>query len=158
MSYHYGKQSIGEKMKKIATIIVLFLCGCAMDYSQYRDLLKDHTLVMKKDGVVTTFDQRGIKPLLKQLEQGTFEDAFLADRIIGKAAALLYVYGKVKKVYTPVISKPAIQVFEEYGIDYTADQVIENIKNREKNGLCPMETKVLFTSNPVEAYKIFSKK
>lgn len=144
-------------MKKIITFILLFLCGCATDYRSYRDLLKEHTLVMEKDGVVSTFDQRGIKPLLKQLKQGNFENAFLADRIIGKAAALLYVYGKVKKVYTPTISKPAIQVFEEYGIDYTADQVIENIKNREKTGLCPMETKVLFTSDPVEAYKIFSK-
>ncbi|MCQ2965432.1 MAG: DUF1893 domain-containing protein [Alphaproteobacteria bacterium] len=143
-------------MKKIITIFFLFFCGCTTDYSQYRDLLKEHTLVMEKDGVVTTFDQRGINPLLKQLEQGTFEGAFLADRIVGKAAALLYVYGKVKKVYTLTISKPAIQVFEEYGIKYTADQVIENIRNREKTGLCPMETKVLFISDPTEAYKVLS--
>ena len=144
-------------IKKVITLFVLFLCGCATDYMPYKELLKEHTLVMEKDGVITTFDQRGIQPLLKQLEQGTFENAFVADRIIGKAAALLYVYGKVQKVYTPIISKPAIQVFEEYGVDYTADQVIENIKNRKNDGLCPMEMKVLFVSEPAEAYQIFKK-
>ena len=121
-----------------------------------RNQLKEHTLIVYKDGKTTFYDERGLDPLLIRLNDGTFKDAFVADRIVGKASALLHVYGQVKEVYTPVISKPAIKIYEKYGIKYSADQVLDNILNRTKTGLCPMDLKVQDTDDPAEAYRIFS--
>ena len=40
----------------------------------------------------------------------------IVDKIVGKAAALLMAYGKVKQVHTNIIAKDAIKVFGKYNI------------------------------------------
>ncbi len=141
-------------------LMTILLIACSMskrpDTDFLRNQLKEHTLIVYKDGKTTFYDERGLDPLLIRLNDGTFKDAFVADRIVGKASALLHVYGQVKEVYTPVISKPAIKIYEKYGIKYSADQVLDNILNRTKTGLCPMDLKVQDTDDPAEAYRIFS--
>ena len=141
----------------------ILLTGCATtatvpDTTFFRSRLKEHTLIVYKEGKINFYDERGIQPLLLRLNDGTFKGAFVADRIIGKAAALLHVYGQVKEVYTPVISKPAIAIYEKYGVKYTADNVIDNIRNRKNTGLCPMEIKVKEIDDPKQAYLLFTTK
>lgn len=150
-------------MKKLFCLMVILLTGCATtsavpDTTFFRDQLKKHTLIVYKEGKTSFYDERGIQPLLLRLNDGTFKNAFVADRIIGKAAALLHVYGQVKEVYSPVISKPAITVYKKYGVKYTADNVIDNIRNRKNTGLCPMEMKVKEIDDPKQAYLLFTKK
>ena len=122
-----------------------------------REQLQTHSLVVVEDDKISCYDGKGISPLLRFIENGsTFENAtIVGDKKIGRASALLLVYGKAKKVYTPVISKPAIEVFKAFKVKYSADEVVENIMNQTQTDLCPMEKKVKNVNSPEEAYKIF---
>ena len=119
--------------------------------------LNIHSLVVVKDGKTSVCDGRGIKPVVDYLEKDNFDGAFVADKVIGKASALLLVYGKVQEVYTPAISKPAVKVFEDNNVKYSADKIVDNIINRTGTDLCPMEKKVQNIDNPKRAYKLFRK-
>jgi len=119
--------------------------------------LGNHSLLVYKDGNISFQDEHGIKPLLIQIEKKGLKKAIVVDKVIGKAAALLMVYGKVKQVHTNIIAKDAIAVFEKYKIKFSYNQEVEYIQNAKKDGLCPMEQKVLNIDNPKKAYKIFTK-
>ena len=76
----------------------------------------------------------------------------IADKVVGKAAALLMAYGKVKEVYTPTISTPALKVFKNHNIEIHYDKEVGRIINRKGDGLCPMETLCLNIENPEDAF------
>ena len=120
--------------------------------------LENHSLLVYKDGNITFQDEHGIQPLLIQIKKKGLKNAIAIDKVIGKAAALLMVYGKVKQVHTNIIAKDAIPIFEKYKIEYSYNEVVDHIQNMKKDGLCPMEQKVLNVNSPKKAYKIFTKK
>ena len=80
----------------------------------------------------------------------------MADKVIGKAAALLMIYGSVKEVYTPTISAPAIEVFLNHNITLHYDKVVDRIINRKGDGLCPMESLCINVDNPEEAFRLMN--
>lgn len=118
-------------------------------------LLQKHSLVVYKNFKISFFDGRGISPLMQYLENDDFSGAYVADKRIGKASALLLAYGNVKEVYTPVISKPAIEVFKKQNITFFAVKIVDNILNRDLTDLCPMEKKVKNIDDPKKAYELF---
>ena len=155
-------------MKKFLTLLLcfcfVFICGnifaekCG-DFT-IEDLvlkLENHSLLVYKDGNITFQDEHGIKPLLIQIEKKGLKNAIVIDKVVGKAAALLMVYGKVKQVHTNIIAKDAIKVFDKYNIEYSYVELVDHIQNNKKDGLCPMEQKVLNVDSPKKAYKIFIK-
>ena len=79
----------------------------------------------------------------KDLSQGA-----VADKVVGKAAALLFVYLGVKVVYAETLSMGAKAVFEKYGINYSYANLTEYIINRKGDGLCPMELAVRNVDTP----------
>ena len=113
------------------------------------------TIVVVSNGEVFTSQERGVKPLLHLLteKKGFLKGASVADKVIGKAAALLMVLGEIKEVHTLIISEPAIKVFEKYNISCFYDKKVERIINRTGDGLCPMETLCLDVDNPAEAFQ-----
>ena len=118
-------------------------------------LKENHTIVIyKSNASVVVSDDRGVAPLMKLLNEDKeqLRDSMIADKVIGKAAALLMVYGKVKEVFTPTISVPAIEVFKNHNVKITYDKIVERIINRKGDGLCPIETLCLNTDNPEEAF------
>ena len=128
-----------------------------MNIYELKDILlkENHTIVIyKSDASVVVADDRGVAPLMKLLKENKeqLRDSMIADKVIGKAAALLMVYAGVKEVFTPTISVPAIEVFEKHDIKITYDKVVERIINRKGDGLCPMETLCLSVENPEEAF------
>lgn len=115
-------------------------------------LAQGHTCVLVSDEYIITTDERGVLPLVKWIGQGkTFDGYSAADKVVGKAAALLYVTLGVKILWAGVISKPAAQVFERYGIEYWYDTLTDAIINRKGDGFCPMETAVRDIDSPEEA-------
>ena len=111
-----------------------------------------YTCVVCGDNYTLTSTDRGVKPLLCWLDENrSFDTAYISDKVIGKAAAMLYVLLKAKSVYTTVISKPAKQVFDDYGIDCYYDTLVDAIRNRTNTGFCPMETAVRDISDLTEA-------
>ncbi|MBQ8782496.1 MAG: DUF1893 domain-containing protein [Clostridia bacterium] len=123
------------------------------DLIKAKELLKgDCTCVLCKGESVVTSDERGVLPLVKWIDEGkSFVGYSVADKVVGKAAALLYVTLGVKTVYAPVISKGAAKVLEKYCIEYWYDTLADAIINRKGDGFCPMETAVKEIDTPEEA-------
>ena len=121
-----------------------------------KSLLKstDSTIAVVSVDDVFTSHERGVKPLLHLLtdKKGFLKGASVADKVIGKAAALLMVLGEIKEVHTLIISEPAIKVFEKYNIPCFYDKKVERIVNRNGDGLCPMESLCLDVEEPKEAF------
>ena len=98
--------------------------------------------------------ERGIKPLLLLYEQKKDLSAFVAaDKVIGKAAAFLYVLLGVKEIYAKVVSDGAVQVFADYGISVEYEYKSSFISNRQNTDICPMEKAVLHLDSPQKAYQ-----
>jgi hypothetical protein len=99
-----------------------------------------------------TSTERGVKPLLGWLETKKPAAGFAAaDRVVGKAAAYLYVLLGAAYVYAPVMSAKALAVFKKYGIAADYDTCPDGIINRAGNGPCPMENAVANVATPEEA-------
>lgn len=118
-----------------------------------------YTCVICKQNTTVTSTERGVKPLIGLLDEGTdVSGAFAADKVVGKGAAFLYVLLGVKEVFAGVISVPAEQVFIKYGIAYGYATKVEAIRNRTDTGFCPMESAVKDIDDPAAALTALKKK
>jgi len=134
-----------------------FATKCAdLSVEELVSQLENHSLLVYQKGKISFQDEHGIQPLLIQIKKKGLKKAVVVDKVIGKAAALLMIYGKVKQVHTNIIAKDAIAVFEKYKIKYSYNEIVDYIQNVKKDGLCPMEQKVLNIDSPKQAYKIFT--
>lgn len=115
-------------------------------------LRDDDTCVAIKADTMYTSKERGVKPLLVWLESGVdMQDASVADKVVGKAAAFLYVKLQIKELYAGVISTPACAVLERHGISVEYGKKVDVIENRTHTGYCPMETATLAIEDADEA-------
>ncbi len=103
-------------------------------------------------------DKSGILPLLVFAKSGVFEGFSAADKIVGKAAALMYAYLGVSRVYAEVMSRTAIDVFTAHGIEFEYDTLTDMIINRRGDGACPMEEAVANTDDCNEAVTLIEDK
>lgn len=111
----------------------------------------DYTCVLCKDEMVYPSTERGLKPLLAFINRDIDLAGFCAaDRIVGKAAALLYALLGVDTVYAPVMSAAGIDTLTKNGITPVCDTAVKEIRNRTDTGLCPMEEAVQEISDPSE--------
>ena len=96
----------------------------------------------------------GVKPIIKVIDNDSLllNDAYIVDKIIGKASAMLLVKYHINKVHGLLMSEKAIEIFEFYNIDYSYDSKCANIINREQSGLCPLEDSVI-NLKPIELDK-----
>lgn len=98
-------------------------------------------VVMKNGEPMATSVDRGIKPIYdvytKELHH--LDGAYIADRVTGKAAAMLLAEGGVKGVYTDLISDAAIEVLDQFPILVEYRKRVPFILNREGDDMCPIE-------------------
>lgn len=103
--------------------------------------------------------RRGVAPLLELLERdGSYDGFVAADKVVGRATAFLYVLLKISDVYAKVISKGAVNVFEKYGVKFSYDEMVDEIKNRAGNGCCPMEEVTIGIEDAEEAFVAVKKR
>ncbi len=124
------------------------------ELNRAKALLEDggYTCVLLQGTQVHTSTQRGVKPLLDLLDQGADVRGFsAADKVVGKATALLYCLLGVRAVYAPVVSSAAAQVLEQHGIQLVCGEIAGFIWNRRRTGPCPMETAVRDIPDPETA-------
>lgn len=100
------------------------------------------TLAVCRGDDLTVSREKGIKPLLKLTQGDDLRNASAADRIVGRAAAMLYALTGVEEVFAQVLSEQGRTVLKRYGIVYEYGTLTENIINRAGTGLCPMEEAV----------------
>ncbi len=103
---------------------------------------KGDTTLVVDNGRVTTYTGRGVSDLhwLLTDHPHMLQGARVADKIVGKGAAALMILGGVRELYTPVISRLALNLLSGYDIKTTYDKVIDHVVNRDKTGWCPVET------------------
>lgn len=112
----------------------------------------DYTYVLCRGGTVYTGTERGVKPLVDWLNKKVDLRGFsAADKVVGKAAAFLYVLSGVTDLYAGVMSEPANDILIQNGIDCVFDKAVKAILNRSNTGFCPMETAVRDIDDPNEA-------
>lgn len=122
----------------------------------YRENL---SCVVEKEGNTYTSAQFGIKPLMQFLRENRrfFEGAVVADKVIGKAAALLLIDGGVSEVFGAVMSESAAAFLSAYNVPFGYCELVPMIENRTHTGMCPMEETVLQLSDPSEAFSALEK-
>ncbi len=124
-----------------------------------KELLREggHSIVAS-NGFVS--DESGIRPVITAMEEDLhfFEGLSVADKIIGKASAMLLTLSGAKEVYTPVLSRAGKAVFDAYGVDCTYDELVDFIVNRRGDGMCPMEETVKDIDDLDEAYEALRRK
>ena len=131
------------------------------DLKRAVDLLSkgEYTCVLCKGSKVFTSRERGVKPLIEWKNSDTdFKGFCAADKVVGKAAAFLYVLLGVNAVYAPVMSKSAYKTLSKYGIETLCDLTVEAIRNRSNTDLCPMEKTVMDVDDPETAFLMIKKK
>ena len=119
---------------------------------------KGLTLVVVKNGeVVFETGSHRISGFLGAIEQlgAGLKGAAVADRVAGKAVALLCVYASISNVYAGVLSRKAKAVFEEHGIPCEWKTLVDKILDLNRSGVCPFEKAAADISDPEAAYAAF---
>ena len=118
-----------------------------------------YSLVITGNGETVVSYGLGIAPLMELIESGkNFKGCFAADKIVGKAAALLYAHMGVAEVYAEVLSVAAEKVLLAYDIHVSYSVLTDKIINRKGDGICPMEIAVADVEFHEEAFAVLREK
>lgn len=116
---------------------------------------KDATLVAVRGDEIHVCRERGVKPLLEMVKGGRSLRGFsVADKVVGKAPALLYAVLGPDAVFSPVMSWTGRAVLLASGIATSYDALVRHIQNRTKTDQCPMESSVTNVWEPYEAVSV----
>ena len=121
--------------------------------------LAGHTICLCKDGKCLFSNKRGISPMMDFIAEGVMLSAYsVADLIVGKATAMLFVKSGIKAVFAKTISQSAKNFLQMHGVQCEYETLAQNIINREGTDICPMEKAVLETDDVEEGYLILKAK
>ena len=97
--------------------------------------------VIRSGDVIRIFRERGVKDLFRLLkeEPAMLRGAFIADKVVGKAAAALMLLGGVRELFADVISHSALELLARYRVRVSYTVAVDHIINRTRTGWCPME-------------------
>ena len=123
-------------------------------------LTGDVTCVLCRAEEIQISREKGIRPLVLWLaeDENALRDIIVADRIVGRAAAFLAVWGGARAVYGEVMSEGAVSVLQDAGLVYGYKTLTDRIINRRGDGPCPMEQAVADITEPAQAAAILRAK
>jgi len=104
--------------------------------------LENNSLVVIKDGsIIFKSDKDRLRPIIICINQNKEKmiNSIVIDKIVGLAAAKLFVFAKVKEIYALVASKSAENYLKNKKIRFQTKEIINNILNDNKSDICPME-------------------
>ena len=116
---------------------------------------KELSLVIVKNGyVIFKTKETGIKGFLEAIEKSgnSLKESSIADKVVGKAIALLCVYAKVSEVYAKILSKDAMSLLKKYNINHEWSTIVEEILDFKKKQTCPFEIKAKKIIDPKTTY------
>lgn len=110
-------------------------------------------VLVKDNKIIYRSKKQGLVPLVFCLrnKKSDLKGAIACDNIIGRAAALLLILGKVKEVITPAITKEALALLQKEKIKVQSGRQIKMVLNMKGDGPCPME-KLSRGKNPKEFF------
>jgi len=121
-------------------------------------ILCNHALALVNGDFNYASDKKGIIPLMEFIERDIMRGGSIVDKVVGRAAAFLMLYGGVKEVHAVVISEGACEVFDKFNLPYSYDKKVSYISNRMNDGQCPMEEAVIGIDVPEVAYEVLKQK
>lgn len=111
-----------------------------------------YTLILYNESEYRVERARGVAPLVSLLDSGEDASSFCAiDKVVGKAAAFLYILLGIRRVYALTVSESARALLEKNQIKISFESCVDRIKNRDGTGFCPMESAVISESDPSAA-------
>ncbi len=116
------------------------------------------TLSIVKNGqVLFTTDSHRISGFLGAIEKlgPLLNGASAADRVAGKAIALLCVYAGIREVYAEVLSKKAKAIFEENNVAHEWKLLVDNVLDPDKTSVCPFEKLAADISDSKQSFGAF---
>lgn len=115
-----------------------------------------YSCVVRHGDETRTFSRRGVADLydLYCTDRDFLKGAWLTDKVIGKGAAALMVLGGVARVWTRVISTPALSLLRNGGVEVDFAEEVPCIINRTRTGRCPLETLCDVSDNPAALYPV----
>lgn len=121
--------------------------------------LDGHTIALCKGENILTSDKKGIAPMLGFIDEGTNLRGYsVADPVVGKAAAMLFVKAGLSEVFAKNLSKSGKEYLEKHEITVKCDVLTDKILNRSGDGICPMECAVSDTEDFDEGYRLIKEK
>ena len=111
--------------------------------------------IVRDEHVLFETASHGISGFLRAIQElgEQLNGASAADRIVGKAIALLCLYAGIEGVYGSVMSIEARKFFEENKVHAEWKVLIGNILDNCKVATCPFERLAAGITDPEEAYK-----
>lgn len=111
--------------------------------------------IVKDKQILFETSSRGISGFLRATEELSerLDGASVADKIVGKAVALLFLYAGIEAVYASVISREARELFEKKSIHVEWGELVAHILNNCTPATCPFERLAAGITDPAEAYK-----
>jgi len=104
--------------------------------------------VVKNGKLIFKSHEKGIKPIYTlAVKVEDVKGSSLADRVIGKGAAMICKYIGVKEVYGSLISEAAAEVLNMADIKFSYEEICPYIRNRDNTGICPIEKLSLETED-----------
>jgi hypothetical protein len=121
-------------------------------------LIKDDKascVIIKNNNIIHSDKAPGIAPLISLYENKpeVLKNAFVVDKVIGKAAAMIAVLGGASKVYGVLVSESAVEYLKKHNIPVEFGKCIDSISNRTGDGMCPLEETVMDIDDPKLAYQ-----
>ena len=115
-----------------------------MDYDRLKQELHERQcslVVQDSTGRVTHYNKKGVRDLDELLNKHpeTLRGAYVADKVVGKAAAGLMVVGGVAGLYTDVMSNQALPLLTEAGVECHYAQRVDHIVIADGDDRCPLE-------------------
>ncbi|MDR2647847.1 MAG: DUF1893 domain-containing protein [Oscillospiraceae bacterium] len=98
----------------------------------------------------------GVMPILQLLRDGdSLRNATVADKVVGRAAAMLLAHGGVHSVYGRVMSEGALAFLRENSIAARCETLVPVILNADGTDVCPLEKRVAKLRLPIQAFLLF---
>ncbi len=131
------------------------------DLERAKQLLLSHelTCVLCGGEETVSFTARGVRPLVELYNSGRDVSGYAAaDKVVGRGAAFIYCLLGIAWLYAGVISRPALALLQQCGVAVEYGILVDGIRNRRGDGMCPFERAVLEVDDAQEAYRILSQK
>jgi len=112
-------------------------------------------VIVKDGGVLYQSTASGMKGLLEAIAKydGDLARSAVADKIIGRAAAMLCIYSKVTSVFAMTMTEGALMLLKKNRVTHKFETLVHRLANSQGRGICPFERAIRDIDDPEEAFK-----
>ncbi len=106
-------------------------------------------VIVRDSELIYSSTARGIFPLYeaKEILKLDLKQSSLADKVIGRGAAMIAHEAGIKNVYGQLMSEQAVEYLDKFSSTIHYLKLTPYIKNRDFTGMCPIETRAIASSN-----------